>query len=128
MIEIPMCLGISLLFVLLCNLGHDVTRFDAGILIVLFLLFIGYTIFMAKKGEDFDREDDDEVVVDKHYRTGGHVLEQVVLQLDVVIGSRVACCTVIGISAITSNAYGVVVEGDVVVVTINLDARTAVAG
>ena len=66
LIEIPMCLGISLLFVLLCNLGHDITRFDAGILIVLFILFIGYTIFMAKKGEDFDKEeDDDEVNVDK---------------------------------------------------------------
>ena len=41
LIEIPMCLGISLLFVILCNLGHDITRFDAGILIVLFVLFDG---------------------------------------------------------------------------------------
>ena len=65
LIEIPMCLGISLLFVLLCNLGHDVTRFDAGILIVLFVMFIGYTIVMAKKGEEFDKEDDDEKVVEK---------------------------------------------------------------
>lgn len=65
LIEIPMCLGISLLFVLLCNLGRDITRFDAGILIVLFVLFIGYTIFMAKKGEEFDKEDDDENVEDK---------------------------------------------------------------
>lgn len=65
LIEIPMCLGISLLFVLLCNLGHDVTRVDAGILIALFVLFIGYTIIMAKKGEEFDKEDDDEKVVDK---------------------------------------------------------------
>lgn len=65
LIEIPMCLGISLLFVLLCNLGHDITRFDAGILIVLFVLFILYTIIMAKKGEEFDKEDDDEKVVDK---------------------------------------------------------------
>ena len=65
LIEIPMCLGISLLFVLLCNLGHDITRFDEGILIVLFVLFILYTIIMAKKGEEFDKEDDDEKVVDK---------------------------------------------------------------
>ena len=65
LIEIPMCLGISLLFVLLCNLGHDITRFDAGILIVLFVVFIGYTIIMAKKGEEFDKEDDDEKVVDR---------------------------------------------------------------
>lgn len=65
LIEIPMCLGISLLFVLICNIGHDVTRFDAGLLIVLFVLFIGYTIIMAKKGEEFDKEDDDEKVIDK---------------------------------------------------------------
>ena len=65
LIEIPMCLGVSLLFVLLCNLGHNITRVDAGILIVLFVLFIVYTIIMAKKGEDFDKEDDDEIVVDR---------------------------------------------------------------
>ena len=40
LIEIPMCLVISLLFVLLCNLGQDVTRFEAGILLVLFVMFI----------------------------------------------------------------------------------------
>ena len=49
LIEIPMCLGISLIFVLLCNMGQDVTRVDAGILITLFVLFILYTIIMAKK-------------------------------------------------------------------------------
>ena len=85
LIEIPMCLGISLLFVLLCNLGHDVTRFDAGILIVLFLLFIGYTIFMAKKGEDFDREDDEEVVVDKTKSSKSTIKDIVFLILGAVL-------------------------------------------
>ena len=85
LIEIPMCLGISLLFVLLCNLGHDVTRFDAGILIVLFVLFIGYTIFMAKKGEDFDREDDDEVVVDKTKSSKSTIKDIVFLILGAVL-------------------------------------------
>lgn len=65
LIEIPMCLGISLLFVIICNFGQNVTRLDAGFLITMFVLFIGYTIFMSKKGEDFDKEDDDEKVVDK---------------------------------------------------------------
>ena len=85
LIEIPMCLGISLLFVLLCNLGHDVTRFDAGILIVLFLLFIVYTIFMAKKGEDFDREDDEEVVVDKTKSSKSTIKDIVFLILGAVL-------------------------------------------
>ena len=85
LIEIPMCLGISLLFVVLCNLGHDITRFDAGILIVLFLLFIGYTIFMAKKGEEFDKEDDDENVVDKTKSSKSTIKDIVFLVLGAVL-------------------------------------------
>lgn len=85
LIEIPMCLGISLLFVLLCNLGHDVTRFDAGILIVLFILFIGYTIIMAKKGEEFDKEDDDEDVKDKTKSSKSTIKDIVFLILGVVL-------------------------------------------
>lgn len=85
LIEIPMCLGISLLFVLLCNLGHDITRFDAGILIVLFVLFILYTIIMAKKGEEFDKEDDDEKVVDKTKASKSTIKDIVFLILGAVL-------------------------------------------
>lgn len=77
LIEIPMCLGISLLFVIICNLGQNVTRFDAGILLVLFAIFIAYTIFMAKKGEEFDKEDDEEIVKDKT-KTSKYLLKDVV--------------------------------------------------
>ena len=85
LIEIPMCLGISVLFVILCNLGHNVTRVDAGILIVLFVLFIGYTIVMAKKGEEFDKEDDDEKVVDKTKSSKSTIKDIVFLILGVVL-------------------------------------------
>ena len=85
LIETPTCLGISLLFVLLCNLGHDITRFDAGILIALFALFIGYTIFMAKKGEDFDKEDDDEKVVDKTKSSKSTIKDVIFLILGAVL-------------------------------------------
>lgn len=85
LIEIPMCLGISLLFVLLCNLGHDVTRFDAGILIVLFVMFIGYTIVMAKKGEEFDKEDDDEDVKDKTKSSKSTIKDIIFLILGAVL-------------------------------------------
>lgn len=84
LIEIPMCLIISLLFVVICNLGHDVTRFDAGILIVLFVLFIGYTIFMAKKGEEFDKEDDDDNVDDKAKLSKSTVKDVIFLLLGAV--------------------------------------------
>ena len=85
LIEIPMCLGITILFVLLCNLGHDVTRTDAGILIALFVLFILYTIFMAKKGEDFDKEDDDAKNVDKVKSSKSTIKDIVFLLLGAVL-------------------------------------------
>lgn len=67
LIEIPMCLAISVIFVALCNHGQDISRIDASVLLIMFILFIVYTIFMAKKGEDFDKEDDeiDDIEVDK---------------------------------------------------------------
>src|SRR5574344_876250 len=58
MIEIPICLAVSIVFFIMCNIGLDITRIEAIILIVLFALFIAYTIVMAKKGEKFDKEDD----------------------------------------------------------------------
>ncbi len=54
LIEIPMCLILTILFVILCNVGMGISRIDAGILVVLFILFITYTIYMAKKGQEFD--------------------------------------------------------------------------
>ena len=57
LIEIPMCLGITLIFMLICNLGNDVTRLDGVILLIMFVMFIAYTIIMAFKGEKFDKED-----------------------------------------------------------------------
>jgi len=62
LIEIPMCLFITIVFMILCNLGQGITRIDAVFLIVLFLLFIAYTIVMAKKGEQFDKEEEQEAI------------------------------------------------------------------
>jgi cation:H+ antiporter len=58
LIEIPMCLFITIIFVILCNNGLEITRFDAVILIAMFVLFILYTIVMGIKGENFDKEDE----------------------------------------------------------------------
>jgi len=64
LIEIPICLAVSIIFMILCNIGQDITRIDAIILTILFIAFIAYTIVMAKKGEEFDKEDNEEKVVD----------------------------------------------------------------
>jgi len=60
LIEIPMCLFITVVFMIICNMGQDVSRIDAAFLVALFVLFIIYTIIMAKKGQQFDKEDGQE--------------------------------------------------------------------
>lgn len=60
LIEIPICIGTSIVFLILANIGNSISRIDAIILIALFIAFIFYTIMMAKKGEDFDEISDEE--------------------------------------------------------------------
>ncbi|MBQ3145160.1 MAG: calcium/sodium antiporter [Clostridia bacterium] len=65
LIEIPICLAVSIVFMILCNIGQDVTRIDAGILLALFVLFIIYTIVMAFKGNEFEKNEAEEKIDDK---------------------------------------------------------------
>ena len=67
LIEIPICLFITILFMTVCNIGGNVTRTDAIILLVAFVAFIIYTIVMAKKGEDFDKEEGQEEATEEKY-------------------------------------------------------------
>lgn len=60
LIEIPICFFVSVVFFIICNIGQDISRIDAGILIFLFVAFIIYTIVMAKKCEEFDKEENGE--------------------------------------------------------------------
>lgn len=55
-IEIPLCLFFTIIFMILCNIGKEISRSDAFLLILLFLLFIGYTIYMGKKGMEKSNE------------------------------------------------------------------------
>lgn len=56
LIEIPMCLVLTIIFMILCNTKEAISRPEAIILIVLFTIFIVYTIVMGKKGEKFDEK------------------------------------------------------------------------
>jgi len=49
LIDIPMCLFITFIFVTLCNVGNIITRLQGFYLIVLFILFIIYTFIMSEK-------------------------------------------------------------------------------
>lgn len=57
LIEIPMCLGVTIIFMGICNTGMQISKNEAFVLIALFLAFIVYTIIMGKKGEKFDKEE-----------------------------------------------------------------------
>jgi len=57
LIEIPLLLGFSLIFISICNTGTEVTRPEAIFLILLFTLFILYTIVMSKESGEFAKEE-----------------------------------------------------------------------
>ena len=57
LIEMPMCLAVTIIFMIFCNTAGTIQKSEAIVLIILFVLFIIYTIVMAKKGEKFDEED-----------------------------------------------------------------------
>lgn len=59
LIEIPICLIITIIFAIFCNASNEITRPEAIVLLILFLLFIIYTIVMGINGEEFDKEDDE---------------------------------------------------------------------
>ena len=55
-IEVPLCIAYTLIFLVICNTGNLITRPEAVVLLVLFNLFIAYTVAMGIKGEKFDSE------------------------------------------------------------------------
>ncbi len=57
LIEIPMCLAITIIFMIFCNTGTGISRPESIALLVLFGIFIEYTIFMGIRGEKFDSKD-----------------------------------------------------------------------
>lgn len=51
-IEIPMCFGITVVFMVLANVGSVISFVDSIVLLVLFVGFIAYTLYVAKKGQE----------------------------------------------------------------------------
>lgn len=56
LIEIPLSLIFTIIFAIICNTNSGINKKEAIFLIVLFIMFIVYTIFMAIKGEKFDKD------------------------------------------------------------------------
>ena len=58
LIEMPMSLIITIIFMIFCNTDGTITKTEGIILIVLFIAFLIYTIVMGIKGEQFDKDEE----------------------------------------------------------------------
>ncbi len=56
MVEIPFMLAITVILIIMGMFGQDVNRFEGVILWVLFIAYLTYLYFLAKKGEQSDYE------------------------------------------------------------------------
>lgn len=81
LIEIPMCLILTVIFMIFCNTGTGISKAEAIILLILFIIFIIYTIIMGKKGEAFDK---DETIVE--LQTEGKQLSMLKSIIFIVLG------------------------------------------
>lgn len=89
LIEIPMCFFITIIFIVFCNAGGDITRAEGCVLIALFILFICYTIFMGIKGEKFDSKDEDfKEQLDKPKKKTSSMLKNIVFIILGVVGLK----------------------------------------
>lgn len=52
LIENPMMIILSTIFLIMCNINQDISRVEGIILIVLFIAFLIYTVIMGKKTQD----------------------------------------------------------------------------
>lgn len=53
LIELPMCLFFTVIFVILCNIGNRISTIDAIILLIGFVFFIIYTINIGQKNKEY---------------------------------------------------------------------------
>lgn len=79
-VEVPMCLGFTLAFMLLCNLGNDVSVLDGIILLVLFCGFIAYTLYIAKNSTSDEEESNEDT---------GSIFKNILLVVIGIVGLKV---------------------------------------
>ena len=96
-VEIPMCLGFTLAFMLLCNLSNDVSRLDGIILLILFCGFIGYTLYIAKKGVNDDEDSNEDT---------GSILKNIVLIVVGIAGLKIGGDLTVDNSVLIAQSLG----------------------
>lgn len=98
MIEIPYMIAITVLFGVLGYTGEMVTRVEGGILWIAFLIYLGYLLWMAKKGKEDNELDEKQKSLPVQLLMILAGLICIVLGSDFVVDGATEIAKVIGIS------------------------------
>lgn len=98
MIEIPYMIAITVLFGVLGYTGEMVTRVEGGILWIAFLIYLGYLLWMAKKGKEDNAPDEKQKSLPVQLLMILVGLICIVLGSDFVVDGATEIAKVIGIS------------------------------
>lgn len=98
MIEIPYMVAITVLFGVLGYTGEMVTRVEGGILWIAFLIYLGYLLWMAKKGKEDNEPDEKQKSLPVQLLMILAGLICIVLGSDFVVDGATEIAKVIGIS------------------------------
>lgn len=98
MIEIPYTIAITVLFGVLGYTGEMVTRVEGGILWIAFLIYLGYLLWMAKKGKEDNEPDEKQKSLPVQLLMILAGLVCIVLGSDFVVDGATEIAKVIGIS------------------------------
>ena len=97
-IEIPYMIAITVLFGVLGYTGEMVTRVEGGILWIAFLIYLGYLLWMAKKGKEDNEPDEKQKSLPVQLLMILTGLICIVLGSDFVVDGATEIAKVIGIS------------------------------
>ena len=82
--EIPMCLLFTITFMIFCNTNDGISRIEGIVLLLLFCVFLGYTIFMGIKESKTNLEKDD-----AKEEKNNSIVKNIILVILGVIGIKV---------------------------------------
>lgn len=82
--EIPMCLFFTITLMIFCNTNDGISRIEGVVLLLLFCVFLGYTIFMGIKESKTNLEKDD-----AKEEKNNNIVKNIILVILGVIGLKV---------------------------------------
>ena len=106
LIEIPICLVLTIIFGILCNTNNEISRLESILLIILFIMFIAHTIVMGKKGEKFDKEDE-EIIEDKEDKKEISIFKNIIFIFLGIISLKIGGDLVVDNSIIIAEFFSI---------------------